>query len=369
MNTNGSDNHRIVRPEVPGEIVDAIGAMRSPVVISHVVPDADALGGMFGMARACASADCRPRVSLPEGSLSQRLTFLLEMAEVTVATPADFEHADGFVACDTAKQGRCLVGPALKETEWWAGRPVVNVDHHATNTQFGTLNWVVGGASSTCELVYYLLRAADKPVDAVTASLLYAGIQTDTLGFSLPTTNAAALAATAELVARGADVAQLGDRLCRSLRQSEFDLLRVIYANTRVMADGQIGYSSASNQEIHDAGCTAADIDDQIGVPRSLDGVRLAMLFTEGRLGKTRINFRGSGDVTVTDLAGEFKGGGHSQSAGAIVDAGLQETMDQVLPRAVEHLKRFGGKGSRDQGIQGSRDQEWIRPCHPGLET
>ena len=331
---------------MPAEVIEAIGAMRSPVVISHVVPDADALGSMFGLARAWTSAERRPKVSLPEGCLSQRLAFLFDLAAVSVATPADFEKADGFVALDTAKQGRCNVGPALKESEWWAGRPIVNVDHHTTNTYFGTVNWVVGTASSTCELVYYLAAAAGKPVDGATASLLYAGIQTDTLGFSLPTTNAAALAATAELVARGADVAQVGDRLCRSLRQSEFDLLRVIYANTRVLADGQIGYSSASHEEVHDAGCTAADIDDQIGVPRSLDGVRLAMLFTEGRLGKTRINFRGSGDVTVIDLAAEFKGGGHSQAAGAIVDAGLKETMDLVLPRAVEYLKRFGKRRS-----------------------
>jgi nanoRNase/pAp phosphatase (c-di-AMP/oligoRNAs hydrolase) len=65
------------------------------------------------------------------------------------------------------------------------------------------------------------------------------------------------------------------------------------------------------------------------------------MLFTEGRRGKTRINFRGSGKVTVIELAGEFKGGGHSQSAGAILDCGLQEAIDKVVPRAIEYVRRF----------------------------
>ncbi len=326
---------------VPDELVDALRGMRRPVMISHVVPDADALGSMLAMARAWKSDACDPRVSIPKGALSQRLAFMTERADAAVATAGDFVGADGFVVLDTAKRPRANVGPELKQTDWSAGRTVINIDHHGTNTKFGEINWIVGEAGSASELVYHLLRRAERPIDPVTASLLYAGIQTDTIGFSLPTTTASALHAAADLVASGADVADLGERLCRNQRQSEFDLLRIVYANTERAADGQIAYSHASYDEIHDAGCTAADIDDQINVPRSLHGVRLAMLFTEGNKGRTRINFRGSGNVTVIDLAGAFKGGGHAQAAGAILDCGFQEAIDTVVPRAIEHLSSF----------------------------
>ena len=107
------------------------------------------------------------------------------------------------------------------------------------------------------------------------------------------------------------------------------------------MTDGQLAYSCAGYDEISGAGCTAADIDDQINVPRSLDGVRLAMLFTEARKGKTRINFRSSGNVSVVDLAVQFKGGGHRQAAGAVLDCDLQEAIGKVVPQAIEHLKKF----------------------------
>ncbi len=326
---------------VPDPLVETVRGMSAPIMINHVVPDADALGASFAMALAWASDECRPAVALPHGSLSQRLAFMLDWANVPLAERGDFASADGFVVLDTAGKGRCNVGRPLKETDWSAGRPIVNIDHHTTNTCFGDVNWVVGTAGSTCELVYALLRAADRPIPPVTASLLYAGIHTDTLGFSLPTTNTVALTAAADLIARGADVAELGERLCRSQRKSEFDLLRVIYANTRLLADGRLAYSSAGYDEIHGAGCTAADIDDQINVPRSLNGVRLAMLFTEGDKGKTRINFRSSGKVTVLDLAAEFNGGGHTQAAGAILNCGLQEAIDKVVSRAVEYLGRF----------------------------
>jgi len=263
-----------------------------------------------------------------------------EWAKVPLARTEDFPAADGFVALDAAKKSRCAVEPGLKDTNWSLGRKLINIDHHESNTRFGDVNWVVPTASSTAELVFYLLQAAALPVSAVTASLLYAGIHSDTLGFSLANTAPSSLSVAADLVRRGADVAALGQRLVRSQRQSEFELLRVIYDNTRLVAGGRLAYSSASYEEIVGAGCTAADIDDQINVPRSLDGVRLAILFTEGNKGKTRINFRSSGDVTVLDLASKFGGGGHRQSAGVVLDCGLKEAIDRVLPRAVEHLER-----------------------------
>ena len=83
--------------------------------------------------------------------------------------------------------------------DWDAGRPIVNIDHHASNTGFGAINWVVGDASSSAELVYFLLKAWGRPIEPLCASLLYAGIHTDTSGFSLPNTSKSALAAAAQL--------------------------------------------------------------------------------------------------------------------------------------------------------------------------
>jgi len=83
---------------IPDDVVNALGAMRVPIMISHVVPDADALGSMFAMARSLASDQCRAKVSLPAGSLSKRLSFMFDWAEVAVATGNDFSSADGFIA-------------------------------------------------------------------------------------------------------------------------------------------------------------------------------------------------------------------------------------------------------------------------------
>lgn len=326
----------------PVEILAAIERCKSGVVISHVVPDADALGSMLATAMAFQEPGRVMKISLPPASLSQKLTYMRDSSGVGVASIEDFGNADCFIVLDTARKDRCNVGPDLRETDWSKGRPIINIDHHATNTRFGNVNWIVDTASSTCELVYYLLRAGNRTITPLAASMLYSGILTDTLGFSLPTVRPESLRAAADLVQLGANIGDVGERLCRSHRQSEFDLLRVIYANTRRVGDGRVAYSTASYDEIHCAGCTASDIDDQINVPRSLDGVELAMLFSEGRKGKTRINFRSSGDLVVLPLAQEFGGGGHAQAAGAILDCSLEQAVDKVIHRAIAYMKDVG---------------------------
>lgn len=326
---------------MPEEVSAAIDRLKSPIILTHVTPDADALGSMLTVALALSSDVCHPKVSLPDGAVSERLEFITEWVEVPVATPADFSSADGFIVTDAASRSRCLVDSSLAKTDWSAGRDMVVIDHHETNKRFGTAHWVVGDASSTCELIYRWLRATGRPIDPLRASLLYGGIHADTVGFSLPTTSALALEAAADLVRCGADVARIGERLCRSRSIREFELLRIIYANTKVIADGRIAYSTASFEEISRSGCRAADIDDQVSVPQSLGGTKLAMLFAEGERGKTRINFRSSGNVTVIDLATRFNGGGHSQAAGAILDCKIDEALELVLPKAMAHLARF----------------------------
>ena len=322
-------------------MVRVLESWKRTVVITHVTPDADALGSMLCLAKVFGDgAGQSATVSLGEHSLSQRLAFLHEWAGLEVATVEDFARADGFVVVDTARKQRCDLREDVPE-DWDSGRPILNIDHHTSNTRFGTINWVVGDASSSAELIYHLIKAWGRPIEPLLGSLLYAGIHSDTAGFSLPNTSPSGLAAAADLVASGADVAKLGERLCRSQRLSEFRLLRAIYANTQLAAGGRIAYSTADHREIVEAGCAAADIDEQVSVPRALHGAQLAMLFTEGVRGRTRINFRGDSGVSVLPLAKTFGGGGHDSAAGAILDGTPGEVVARVLPEAEAYLNRL----------------------------
>lgn len=323
---------------VPPEVTDALVRPSRPLLVGHVTPDADCLSSMYGLATGLAAVcNATPRIALPPGSVSDRLTFLASWADVQIATNGDLESADAVITLDSAKLSRLNVeggGQSLARP----GRPIINIDHHVTNPAYGQFNWVVGDASSTAELVFYVLQALNVAITADLASMLYAGIHADTDGFALPNTTADALATAAELVRGGARVEEVCEKLQRSRRQADFDLLRILYANTRRAAGGRIAYSTVTHAELTGAGCRAEDIDDQVNVPRSLDGIDIAILFTEGVQGKVRINFRGEKGISVLPLAELLKGGGHRQAAGAIIPGTVEEVVARVVEEAGRHL-------------------------------
>lgn len=325
-------------PIVPAEVLEALRPARRIVLIGHVTPDADCLGAMGALRLAL--ADRRDTfAALPAGTVSSRMRYLTRLAELTGADPGVLRTCDLAVVVDTAKDRRVNVEGKLDALP---GVPVLNIDHHATNTQFGRWNWVDATRSSTCEMIFELLEALGAPLTPAIATLLYAGIHADTQGFSLPNTSPRCLAVAAELAARGARIAEVGERLERSNSPGEFELLRVIYRNTRLAAGGQIAWSCASHAEIAATGCDASDIDSQVEVPRSIAGIRIAILLTEGNPGKVRINFRGEPGTPVLALAQQFGGGGHLAAAGAMIDGALPDVAGRVIAAAEHYVAALG---------------------------
>jgi phosphoesterase RecJ-like protein len=334
--------------EVPAEVITTIDRMKSPVIVGHVTPDADCLASMMALARTWPIDDERgARVCLPAGSVAHRLEFLVQWGGVPVVGPEALGGADGFIVVDTARRSRCNVGPETARN-WSGGRPVVNIDHHVTNTHYGDVNWVVAEASSSAELVFHAIRSAGRPITELVASLLYAGLHSDTRGFTVAESGGRALAVAADLARAGARTAEIGKRLYRNLRPCELALLRVIYRNTTVVADGRIAYSTADHDEIVASGCAAEDIDEHVEVPRSVGGIALAMLFTEGVPGRVRVNFRAEPGFTVLPLAQKVGGGGHPQASGAMLEGTIPEALDRLLPLAEEFLD---GRGQGDTTV------------------
>lgn len=318
-------------PCPPAELMAALRAARRPVVLGHVTPDGDCLGSMFALALWLNEQGATARAVVPGAVLAKKLGFMLDLAG-GLALAGDLPgDADVAIVLDTATPKRINVTGGADAL---AALPILNIDHHVSNPDFGRQNWVDPHASSTSEMVARLGRSMHWKLTPAVASLLYVGIHSDTAGFSLPTTTSDALLVSAELIRGGADVAHVGEQLLRSQGRHEFALLRRVYEHTRVTDDGRIAYSFLTHADIAAAGCSADDIDDQVSIPRALRGIRVAMLFTEGEPGIVRVNLRGEGSTGVLEIAEHFGGGGHLQSAGVRMKL-RDRTMEQVIAEVI----------------------------------
>ncbi len=317
---------------IPPEVFSAIHASRQIALIGHVSPDADCLGAMVALGLALPELGKYPHLALPAGSVSRRMEALLALAGAVPASRSDLCACDLAVVLDTARDRRVNLDGKL---EALPSAVVLNIDHHATNTLFGRWNWVEPHRSSTSEMAYELIVALGCQVTPTVATLLYAGIHTDTQGFSLANTTPRSLAIGHELAARGARVADVCETLHRSHSRGEFELLSQVYRNARVSSDGHVAWSTLSHAEILATGCDAGAIDDQVEIPRSIEGISIAILFTEGDPGIIRVNFRGERGTPVLALAEQFGGGGHQLSAGARVRGELESVVGRVVEAAL----------------------------------
>jgi phosphoesterase RecJ-like protein len=319
--------------------LDALRGVQRPFLVAHVTPDVDALGAVLALAATLRRQNVNAVAGLTKSRVTKKLHFMFDLApEIPRADrwKPGGDH-DAIIVLDTAGQKRIDIDPP---PVFDGDTPIINIDHHITNTDFGRHNWVDPHAPSTCDMIARLIRHLGWHPTPNVASLLYAGIHGDTAGFSLPSTNADSLHLAGDLVQAGADVSHIGEQLCRSQGKHDFELLRRVYDHTTITDDGHIAYSYLTYEDITESKCTADEIDDQVSIPRALKDVCIAMLFSEGEPGVIRVNLRGEGQTTVVEIAQRFGGGGHRQSAGVrLRDRTMPEAIREVLDAAETHLE------------------------------
>ncbi|GMQ31483.1 bifunctional oligoribonuclease/PAP phosphatase NrnA [Algoriphagus confluentis] len=311
-------------------------------ITTHVKPDADALGSSLGLAN-----------------------YLLKKGhEVTVVTPSDYPSflywmqgndwvldfsKDGDKELATEKLNEadvifCLdfsvlnrvneLGEMIRKSKAF----IVNIDHHQDPEDFADFRFWSTKAAATCELVYELIvKLGDKNlIDAGIASCLYAGIMTDTGGFRHPNTTKNVHLVVAELIDLGADPSQISNLIYDS---NSVNRLKFIgFAITRrlvVREDIHTAYFVISKKDLKKYQSQTGDTEGLVNYALSLDGIKLAALFSEREDG-IKISFRSSPEVAVNKFAASyFEGGGHKNAAGGKSMLSLKETVE-VFERLVE---------------------------------
>ena len=83
-------------------------------------------------------------------------------------------------------------------------------------------------------------------------------------------------------------------------------------------------------------GVSSDDLDGVVEFPRSIEGVRMALLFREIAQGRVKVSLRSVGDVDVAAFAKPYGGGGHTKAAGLSLTGSLAEVQAKVLKAARE---------------------------------
>jgi bifunctional oligoribonuclease and PAP phosphatase NrnA len=291
--------------------------------VTHKDADGDTLGSALALAIALEPlGKAVPVVSSPP--VPGAWWFLPDIERVNRQPPPANAPVFIFDASDASRAGS--FEPVVARAS-----EVVNIDHHVSNSRFGTINLVLTDAASTGELVYDLLKAWKIEIPPGAASNLYATILSDTGGFRHDNTSAHALRAAAELVQLGADPVTIARGLFKSRLPSSLRMQGRILQGLHFEFGDRLVWGSISQAGLRDSGATTDQADSAIDQLNTVRGQELAILFKEAGPRLTKVSIRSRDQIDSAELAAKFGGGGHRRAAGIELAMPLDEAETTVL--------------------------------------
>ncbi|MGV1086980.1 MAG: DHH family phosphoesterase [Mycobacterium sp.] len=299
-----------------------LAAAGSVVILCHVQPDADTIGAALGLGLVLARAGTAVQVSfcdaLPESLRS------LPGCELVVAPETVRRDAELVVTVDVPSATR--LGELVSLT---TGADVLVIDHHKSNTMYGTANFVDPQADSTTMLVAELLDAWGKEIDLDVARCLYAGLSIDTGSFRWA--SPAALRLAARLVDIGVDNAAMSRLLHDTHPFGWLPLLSRVLASAQLLpaaaAGGGLVHVVVSHSDWADH--RSEEVESIVDIVRTTQEAEVAAVFKEVAPQRWSVSLR-SKSCDVSAVATGFGGGGHIRAAGYSAAGPIEDVVAEL---------------------------------------
>ena len=308
------------------EIIAALRGANRIAFVSHRDPDPDTIGSALALGLGLESLGKRVSWHCAD-PVPEQQRFLHGSDRFTQDPPT--EDVDLVVTVDFGSADRAKFALPARPT-------LVNIDHHASNDNFGTANLVDVTAAATAELVSRVIDALGIKWTPEMATAALVGIMTDTGSFQFPSTDGRALDRAARLREAGADLQAITYNIFRNKRFEALKLWGFAFSRLVREQGGQLVWTELRLGDVEKAEARDEDISGLVEQVARSSGMRVGILFNEQR-GVVKVSCRTSQwepSVDASALMARFGGGGHVRAAGALIEGDLASVRDRVLDAA-----------------------------------
>jgi phosphoesterase RecJ-like protein len=307
--------------------VDALNAATDVALACHLGPDGDALGSLVALALGLRSLGKNVVASWGSDPFRVPPQYGFLPGLDLLSPPAEFPASPALlVTFDTGSVDRLgSLAPAVDN----AGTVIV-VDHHASNTEYGTINVIDPQAAASVVLVEELLRRLGVALTADIAACLYTGLTTDTGSFKYQATTPAVHALAGRLIATGIDHAAIAREVWDTNRFAYVKLLGVLLERAVLEPERGMVWSWSTQADFAVYGVGMEDIEGAIDVLRTTVEAEVAVILKETPTAAYAVSMRAKGSTDVGAICVALGGGGHRYAAGFTSDADLTTTMDRL---------------------------------------
>ncbi|HSB53780.1 MAG TPA: DHHA1 domain-containing protein, partial [Gemmatimonadales bacterium] len=167
-------------------------------------------------------------------------------------------------------------------------------------------------------------------------------ILTDTGAFRFSNTRPAVLRTAAALLETGVDPEQVYLDVYANAPEGRARLLAETLQTLVVEPEYGLAWVTVPPGAMERLGTTPDDLDGIVEVPRSITGVRMALLFREIASGRVKVSLRSVGAVDVAAFSRPYGGGGHTKASGLSLEGSMAEAQATVLAAARHYLSGNG---------------------------
>ena len=302
-------------------ILDKIKEYNKIIIFRHFRPDGDAIGSTKGLQRILKLTYPEKTVLLINNDYADYLQFLGgEDAPI-----ADEEYADALgIVLDTATSNR------VSNQKFTLCREVIKIDHHIPVETYGNYQWVEEERSSTCEMIAYFYDtfSDELKIDTEAATYIYAGMVTDSGRFRFRDVSAETMRLAGLMLKNNINTDVLFSHLY--LKEfSEFKFESYAHKKMKMTENGVVSLfvSKAMQKKL---GLTKEQASASVSFMDSIKGSLIWIAFIEGD-DEIRVRLR-SRFVTISELANQYRGGGHACAAGATLKSKAE--MKELLKKA-----------------------------------
>lgn len=253
---------------------------------------------------------------------------------------------DLIITVDTAELSQ-LRGVYEENTDMFHDIPVINIDHHISNEHYGKINYVDIMSASATELLLPLFEKMEEEfevelIDEDVATLLLAGIITDTGSFQNSNTTPKAFAHAAQLIAYGARQQEIIQHIYKTKQLSQLKLWGRVLSKIQTDEKHKIVWSTVSQQDFKDTESKEDETGDIIDeLMTNAPGAEVILLLKEKADNTISGSVRTTNpSVDASAIAEMFGGGGHGQAAGfRIPDGDFRQHENEIIDK----IRRFQG--------------------------
>jgi len=316
-------------------IADVVAAHDSFLIAAHVGPDGDAIGSGLALQMALEQMGKAAWLVSTDG-VPVSCRFLPAWDAIAVAPPRQPECAF-VIDCDGTRDRVAAPFTFIENA-----RTRVLIDHHRTARPIFEVNWIDFNQPATAMMIYDLLKYFGTPFTADIAQCLLCGLSSDTGNFRFSNTTPACLHAAAELVAAGADIAQIAFKLFdeRSLESTKLTALALNKMKSE--CNGQLMWTALAASDFAIVRVGDESSENVVNFLRNVRGARMAIMMRE-RVDETgpvaRISVRAEAELRADLFCAQFGGGGHAAAAGCrIRHKPFEESVRVVIAAARDWL-------------------------------